>query len=166
MKAFSSLIIAGCLVCAAPLAQACDPRHHGEHDGMCMEMDKNGDGFVSKKEFDAFHNEHFKALDVNKDGKLSKEELEGAPAAHEKRTTKDGRDPFDKRFEESDINHDGALSRDECEIGMPMLFGHFDEFDANKDGKITKQEVMDSMKKMHDKSESKPDEGMMKREAK
>jgi Ca2+-binding EF-hand superfamily protein len=162
MKAFSILIATGSLLCAVPLAQACDVKHHGEcPDSYFKQMDKNGDGTISKKEFDAFHSEHFKALDANHDGKISPEEMQAGHSEMEsgqkemesghKMREKSERDPFDKRFEESDINHDGALSRDECEIGMPMLFGHFDEFDANKDGKITKAEVVESMKKMQDK---------------
>lgn len=152
MKVFSKLLAAGCLLGAAPLVQACDVGHHGEH-GNCYfnQMDKNGDGAVSKKEFDAFHDEHFKALDANHDGKLTQDEMEGG---HGKAGMHDV-DPFDRRFDESDINHDGALSRDEAEIGMPMLFAHFDEFDTSKDGKITKAEVIDSMQKMHERHENK-----------
>lgn len=163
MKTFSTLIVAGCLVAAAPLAQGCDARHHGGHAGKCaMEMDTNGDGAISKKEFDAFHNEQFKKLDTNHDGKLTQDEMEAMHDMHDKmgdmheRMRDSGKDPFDARFDETDINHDGALSKDEAEIGMPMLFKRFDEIDANKDGKITKDEVVESMKKVHEKMHSQP----------
>jgi Ca2+-binding EF-hand superfamily protein len=168
MKAFSNLIVAACLLCAAPLVQACDPKHRGECDGeMFRQMDKNGDGAISKKEFDAYHSAQFKKLDLNHDGKITPEEMD---AAHEKmaekcdvRSDKD-HESFEERFDETDIIHDGALSKDEAEIGMPMLFAHFDEIDANKDGKITKEEVAASMKKMHEHMHmnDKPGDGMMK----
>jgi Ca2+-binding EF-hand superfamily protein len=175
MKVFSKLILAGSLACAAPLVQACDVKHHGECGGsMFKEMDKNGDGAISKKEFDAYHSAQFKKLDLNHDGKITPEEMD---AMHEKMADKcdvksdKGHEGFDERFDETDINHDGALSKDEAEIGMPMLFKHFDEIDANKDGKITKEEVADSMKKMHEHMhmndmQEKQGEGMMKRDEK
>jgi Ca2+-binding EF-hand superfamily protein len=176
MKAISTLIVAGCLVCAAPLAQACDMQHEGGPAGHSFkEMDKNGDGAVSKKEFDAFHSAHFKDLDANHDGKITQEEMD---SGHMTMTDKckvkmkdkcdvqgdKGVQSFDDRFDEVDINHDGALSKDEAEIGMPMLFKHFDEIDTNKDGKISKEEIGDYMKQLHEKMHGKPGEGMLKRE--
>jgi Ca2+-binding EF-hand superfamily protein len=161
MKAFSKLIMAGCLVCAAPLALACDMGKEGAAGGMFFkDMDKNGDGVISKQEFDAFHAAHFKEMDANHDGKITREEMD---AAHKKMMDKcDVR--HDSRFDEVDINHDGALSKDEAEIGMPMLFKHFDEIDTNKDGKITKEELNDYMQKMHEKMHGKHGEEMMKHE--
>jgi Ca2+-binding EF-hand superfamily protein len=160
MKVLSRLIVAGCLVCAAPLVQACEPGQQGVHGGsMIKEMDKNGDGAISKKEFDAFHSAHFKEMDTNSDGKITRDEMD---AVHKKMMDKCNVS-FDRHFDESDINHDGALSKDEAEIGMPMLFKHFDEIDTNKDGKISKEELTESMKKMHDKMQGNRGEGMMKR---
>jgi Ca2+-binding EF-hand superfamily protein len=161
MKAFSKLIVAGCLVCAAPLVQACegkpcDPKH-GAAGWYFSEMDKNGDGAVSRKEFDAFHAARFKELDANHDGKITQDEID---AAH-RRMAERGKARFYQRFEESDINHDGALSKDEAEIGMPMVFAHFEEFDANKDGKITKDELVEGMKKLHEQVQQRRGEKMM-----
>jgi len=161
MKKLSKLIMAGCLVCAAPLVLACDMGQPGAAGGMFFkDMDKNGDGAISKQEFDAFHSAHFKAMDANKDGKVTQDEMD---AAHKKMMEKCDVRP-DSRFDEVDVNHDGALSKDEVEIGMPMLFKHFDEVDTNKDGKISKDELNDYMQKMHEKMHGKRGEGMMKRD--
>ncbi|MFA6121469.1 MAG: hypothetical protein WCT35_07610 [Sideroxydans sp.] len=153
MKAISTLIVASSLFALSPLVQACPAKHHGPHDGLCLqEMDKNKDGAVSKKEFEAFHADRFKEMDANKDGKLTDDELDhdmGEGRAN-RPMRQMGQDPFDRRFDEVDINHDGGLSKAEAEIGMPMLFKRYDEIDANKDGKMTKEEVVESMKAMHE----------------
>ncbi|MEQ1533234.1 MAG: EF-hand domain-containing protein [Sideroxydans sp.] len=152
MKVFSTLVVAGCLVCAAPLAQACPSSQHGAHQGPCVaELDTDKDGAVSQVEFNAFHAARFQEMDANKDGKLTEDEMESKMEAKHHGMTEIHQDPFDKRFDEVDINHDGGLSKAEAEIGMPMLFKRFDEIDANKDGKMTKQEVVESMQKMHSK---------------
>jgi Ca2+-binding EF-hand superfamily protein len=161
MNAFSKLIMAGCLVCAVPLVHACDMGKEDTAEGMLFkEMDKNGDGVISKQEFDAFHSAHFKEMDANHDGKITREEMD---AAHKKMMEKCDVRP-DARFDEVDINHDGLLSKDEAEIGMPMVFKHFDEIDSNKDGKISKDELNDYMKKMHEKMHGKHGAEMMKHE--
>ncbi len=160
MKVFFTMIVAGSLVCAASLAQACEGKCYGDRGGMFFkEMDTNGDGAISKKEFDAFHEARFKEMDLNHDGKITKDEIE---AMHNKMMGH-GKDRMSQRFEESDINHDGALSKDEAEIGMPVLFAHFDEADTNKDGKISKEEFDAYMKKLHEQMREKHGEGMMKR---
>ncbi len=155
MKAFS-LIVAGCLLGAAPLAQACDPMHCPGHGGASLqEMDKNGDGIVSKKEFDAFYNARFKELDTNRDGKISTDEM----GAVDRNKMGKNEVNFEGRFDEVDINGDKMLSRDEAEIGMPMIFARFDEFDTNKDGKISKEEMIAGMTKMHENMQEKCREG-------
>ncbi len=143
MKTFPLLIIAGSLLCAAPLASACPV---GQYGGMGMSaMDKNGDGVIDKKEFTASHEQRFRELDANHDGKISQDEMANMPGCK----IKVGESRFDSRFDETDINGDGALSREEAEIGMPMLFSRFEEIDANKDGKISKAEVTSYMQQMH-----------------
>ena len=67
------------------------------------EMDTNGDGVISKQEFDAFHNAHFKEMDTNKDGKITREEMD---AEHKKMAEKCDVS-YETRFDEVDINHDG-----------------------------------------------------------
>ncbi len=160
MKAFSTMIVAASLACAAPLSLACEGKCYGGRGAMFFkEMDTNGDGAISKKEFDAFHDARFKEMDLNHDGKITKDEVE----AMHKKMAEHGKECMIQRFEESDINHDGALSKDEAEIGMPMLFAHFDEADTNKDGKISKEEFDAYMKKLHEQMRQRHGEGMMKR---
>ncbi len=58
----------------------CDQKEgkmHGHMGGMMSgNMDANGDGAIDKKEFDAFHDEHFKTMDANGDGKIDSDEME------------------------------------------------------------------------------------------
>ena len=62
MKTFSKLFIAGCLLCVAPLVLACDAVVTVDTANKFKEMDKNGDGAISKKEFDAYHSAQFKKV--------------------------------------------------------------------------------------------------------
>lgn len=146
MKTFPLLIVAGSLLCAAPLASACAVGHHGGMGMGMSEMDKNSDGVIDKKEFTALHEQRFKELDTNHDGKISQDEMANKGDCK----MKSGKNRFGSRFDETDINNDGVLSREEAEIGMPMLFNRFEEIDSNKDGKISKEEVMANMQKMHE----------------
>lgn len=161
-KTIIYLAVASCFALTANLVraedEACDKNmpisHHGEMDEMTFKkLDTNGDGVISKKEFNAFNAKHFKELDTNKDGKLSLEELQGGPkpgmgpgnggAMHG-----DGTTHLDQRFNAADTNHDGGLDREEAKQ-MPMLSQYFDEVDANKDGKVTRQEYFDAMPLLH-----------------
>ena len=49
--------------------------------------DTDGDGFISKAEFDAMQNARFTKLDTNKDGKLSKEEMKTGRESMRERMT-------------------------------------------------------------------------------
>lgn len=169
MKALSTLIVAAGLVCAVPLAQACGMKPCGTCGGMHFkEMDKNGDGAVSKKEFEVFHNERFKELDSNKDGKLAQDEMGGGMRGGmgPKGPMMGGGLMFEQRFKEVDVNNDGMLSKDEAEIGMPMAFANFDEYDSNKDGKLSMDEMTAGMKQMHQNMRDKCDTGRMKSDGK
>jgi len=156
------LAAVSCFALSANLAHAeagaCDENMHGQNHGQMDEMtfkklDTNGDGVISKAEYNAFNARHFKELDTNKDGKLTLEELQGghrpgmghgdAGTMHGDATTH-----LDQRFNAADANHDGGLDREEAK-DMPMLSQYFDEVDANKDGKVTRQEYFDAMPLLH-----------------
>jgi len=104
-------------------------------------MDTDGDGMVSKAEYDANHDKHFKELDTNGDGKLSPDEMRAGHHVIAKEN-------FKKRFDDADSNHDGALSRDEIK-NLPYLAKRFDELDTNKDGKLTQDEIKAGWEKHH-----------------
>lgn len=154
MNKFVALIAAGGLMALAQQASACPGKAHGSNDacptggGMVQQMDKDGDGAVSLKEFNAFHAERFAAMDTNKDGKVTGEELDGLHQGMPGQMKSMHHMSIEQYFDAADANHDGALSREEAEKGMPILFARFDENDANKDGKITKDEVMRDPKPM------------------
>jgi Ca2+-binding EF-hand superfamily protein len=50
--------------------------HHGKdkHHKMWKKMDADGDGVVTREEFDKAHGEKFAKMDANSDGKITKEE--------------------------------------------------------------------------------------------
>jgi len=162
-KAIATLAAVSCFALGAGLAQAegdhCDTlmhtsQLHGEMtESTFRELDTNGDGVISKKEFNAFNAKHFKELDTNKDGKLTLQELQGgyghvAGYADSGTMHSDGTTHLDQRFNAADANHDGGLDREEAK-NMPMLSQYFDEIDTNKDGKVTRQEYFDAMPLLH-----------------
>lgn len=159
-KTISYLAVVSSLVISVNLAQAegdaCDENMHGQSHGTMQGMtfnslDTNGDGAISKAEFNAFNSRHFKKLDSNKDGKLTPEELQGGQnqtGQSPEMGHGDGTTHLDQRFNAADANHDGGLNREEAK-NMPMLTMYFDEVDANKDGKVTRQEYFDAMPLLH-----------------
>jgi Ca2+-binding EF-hand superfamily protein len=125
---------------------------HGAGNGSLFDrLDTNGDGSISKSEFDAFNAQHFKNLDTNNDGKITPEELRAVQnqiPQNQGIGHGDGTTHLDQRFYAADANHDGGLDRGES-INMPMLSKYFDDVDANKDGKVTRQEYFDAMPLLH-----------------
>jgi Ca2+-binding EF-hand superfamily protein len=97
------------------------------------ELDRNGDGKVTKDEFKG-PEPLFARIDADGDGSISKEEAakfqpaQGAGA---------GGGMLAQRILGMDKNNDGKVSRDEF-TGIPA---NFDRWDANKDGFITRDEI-------------------------
>lgn len=154
-KTVNYLAIVSCFTLGASLAHAepmghDEPMHGGQmpngqmhgqmEDKMFKDADTNGDGAISRTEFDAVHAKRFKEMDANGDGKITRDEMK---TGHKKMMEK-GKDA---RFDEADANHDGALSREEA-AKMPRMSKRFDEVDANHDGKVTREEMEAAMKKM------------------
>lgn len=117
---------------------------------MFEDVDTNGDGSISKAEFDAYYSKqnakHLREMNANKDGRIAPDEMQGLL----KRDTRqnNGTANLDQRFSAADTNHDGVLDREEANA-MPMLKYYFDKVDANKDGKVTRQEYLDAMPLLH-----------------
>lgn len=70
-------------------------RHGG---GMFKKVDTDGDGFISRAEFDAKHNEKFKKMDADGDGKISQDEAK----AHRKNMKEKSKERREKRQERKD----------------------------------------------------------------
>lgn len=90
-------------------------------------MDANGDGSISKAEFDAYNKTRFTQLDTNKDGFLTADEISAGMGGH-------GGEGMVKRY---DTNNDGKISADEFTAGQDK---RFDEMDTDHDGSISKAE--------------------------
>lgn len=159
-KTTGYFVVVSSFVLSAGLAHAdgekCDSPMHNQSNASQSQgitfktVDTNGDGAISKAEFNAYyakHNsKHFKEMDANKDGKITPEEM---PAASGQQMGSDSATThLDKRFNTADANHDGGLDKAEAN-GMPMLAVYFDRVDANHDGKVTRQEYFEAMPLLH-----------------
>ncbi len=95
-----------------------------------MKLDANGDGGVTRDEFDAARAKRFAQADADGNGLLTKEEME----AHRETQKKDR---MSKRFGALDTDGDGQVSQTEFvnpEIDM------FERLDANGDGLLSQEE--------------------------
>ncbi|PPC75310.1 hypothetical protein C4K68_22010 [Pokkaliibacter plantistimulans] len=127
-------------------------------DERFKKADTNGDGQISKEEFEAEAAQRFAAMDKNGDGQLSREEITSQMRMHDGKhhDGKHGRmDDAERQaklmdeFKKADTDGDGALSLAEAEKAMPRLAKHFDQLDADKDGKVTLTELQAAHKQHH-----------------
>lgn len=130
------------------------------------QMDKDGDGKLSKEEMPERMQQGMERLDTNKDGFVDKAEIEqmmerfregrpGGPGARgEGRPgSPEGRRPggpggmpsFDDMFNRLDANGDGKITKDEARERMKE---QFDKVDANSDGGIDKDEMRKAAEQM------------------
>jgi len=113
-------------------------------DALFKRMDANGDGSVSKAEFDEFNSSRFKELDANNDGKVTREETD----TRVNKAMRYGLKHFEERFSSADTNRDGLLDRVEAQA-MPVMEVFFDQVDTNHDGKVTREEYFAAMPMLH-----------------
>jgi Ca2+-binding EF-hand superfamily protein len=110
----------------------------GGHGMTMFELyDTNGDGKITKEEFESVREKRFETLDVNKDGKVTFEEFVEVLKPRNP-------DRLKKVFARMDKNGDGALSKEEWEDAGLV---EFERFDINKDGVITREEFAEVMAK-------------------
>lgn len=139
----------------------------GKHGGM-QRMDKDGDGRISRAEFDAgkaqrearraqFAQQNpekaarwaargdrgfdFAAVDANRDGYLVRSELRSHHERMRPQREAEIARRHAERFAAADINRDGKLSRLEVGEKMPRLEQSFAWMDENRDGFLSQQEL-------------------------
>ena len=124
------IFAAAVLSAAVSLAFAASPDAAAPGRTGFQNLDKNGDGSISREEAAASPrlSESFDRIDTNKDGMLSADELRAARASHR------GQHP------KLDTNGDGLISRDEAKAA-PRLAENFDAIDSNKDGQLSRDEM-------------------------
>lgn len=135
---------------------------HGMHGGGIERFDKDGDGRVSRAEFDAGKAEFaarrgpdggkgprdhgpkaldFAALDANGDGYIVRSEERAWRERMRPQMQAEFAKRAQERFAEADINKDGKLSKLEVSEKMPRLEGSFAWMDDNRDGFLSPQEL-------------------------
>ena len=120
-----------------------DSGHRGDRteriDAMFERFDTDGNGEITRDEFDAARSDRFEGADTNGDGLLSTEELvQAALARHSEEAITERVERMIERF---DKDGDQALSAEELpgDRGNAM----FDRADADGDGIVTRAEVED-----------------------
>lgn len=108
------------------------PPHRGLD--MLFSADANNDGAVTRQEFDAGRDAHFRQADGNNDGQLARDEMR---AMHGRHGGEHHRGGHAGHLARADANNDGAITRDEF-LARPTQM--FSRLDANNDGVISQNE--------------------------
>ncbi|MGE4429414.1 MAG: EF-hand domain-containing protein [Sphingobium sp.] len=117
-------------------------------------LDKDGNGAISRAEFDAGHADRWSG----RGGKASADKADGtkatAPGARDGKHWRHGKGRMGHKmgggmfaFGKADANKDGNITLAEA---TGAALAHFDKMDANKDGTVTAQERKDAMQQMRE----------------
>ena len=120
-----------------------DGGHRGDRteriDAMFERFDTDGNGEITRDEFDAARSDRFEGADTNGDGLLSTEELvQAALARHSEEAITER---VERMIERLDKDGDQALSAEELPGDRSNAM--FDRADADGDGIVTRAEVED-----------------------
>lgn len=143
-RTLSALGLGLVIVATLPVYAAGGHGGKGGMRGMNMfqQLDADGDGTVTKAEFDAFSQARFAELDGDADGALTQEEIlahrgEGRRGGMRGAPTEEQRAEMAARMiERRDTNGDGQLSADEIAAPVDM----FAALDADEDGLLSREE--------------------------
>ncbi|MGD9967430.1 MAG: hypothetical protein AB7T59_12970 [Hyphomonadaceae bacterium] len=108
----------------------------GPHHGI-FRSDSNGDGVLTRAEFDAGRDGMFARLDADNNGQLTREEMRAQRGEHGPRGMRGHRGGGMHMLARADANNDGNITRDEF-LARPIE--HFARLDANNDGVISADE--------------------------
>ena len=137
------------------LAALATPALADKGHGLFERADKNGDGFVTRVEFNASRAVMFAHLDSNGDGAITQAEVEAARKAFRERM---GKPPVGTHehaqhkkhrsfLERIDANGDGRVGGAEFAAAGDRMFA---KLDNNSDGQLTKEELPRRHRKHHD----------------
>ncbi|MGV6850409.1 MAG: EF-hand domain-containing protein [Marinibacterium sp.] len=135
-----TLVLAGTLmaaITATSAAYAAGPGGHGMrgHAPVSFEqIDTDGNGEVSRAEFQAFGEARFAAVDTDGDGFLSGDEL--AARGQERAASR-----IERMMQRADANQDGKLSLEEMRNAVPRRQALFETLDVDKSGGLTRDEL-------------------------
>jgi hypothetical protein len=105
---------------------------HGRAHGMLKQMDTDGDGAISRAEFDAHRLSRIAAMDADGDGYVSFEEMEAHRQAQREQRAR-------ARFDRLDTDGDGRVSLEEL---AAMGERRFERMDRNGDGVLDADDRM------------------------
>lgn len=154
--AASGILVGTALTAAADGGRKGGHWNKGHHGGWGMmadpisfeQLDADGNGEISKEEFDARHSAWIKAVDANGDGMLQKEELEAhvmdqVQAMVEKKS--------ELMFNRLDSDGDGAVSDVELQEKMGKSRNDdrmFNRLDSDDSGSVSAEEFESALSKM------------------